>query len=248
MSISTAEELENLKKIGSIVGRCLDHMSKKIEPGMTTGELDDIGKAFLDFHGATSAPKIVYNFPGITCISVNHEAAHGVPSPHKKLKAGDLVNIDVSAELNGFFADTGGSFIIPPITPIKQKVCDVAMSAMWKGISAAKHGSKLNEIGKAMEGEARSHGLTVIRDLGSHGVGRWLHEEPDFIPGYFDKKDRRMLTEGTVITVEPFVSTGAKHVVDSGDGWTLLNPGHFTAQYEHTIVITRDKPLMLTLA
>lgn len=248
MSITSVEDLENLKKIGSIVARCLEHMAKKLEPGMTTHELDEIGRVFLEFHGARSAPKLVYNFPGTTCISVNHEAAHGVPSRLKKLNAGDLVNIDVSAERYGYFADTGGSFIIPPVTPLKQKVCDVARETMWKGIAAAVHGQKLNEIGRAMENEARKNGLTVIHNLCSHGVGRALHEEPDQIPGYYDKKDRRLLQEGTVITVEPFVSTGARNVIDSGDGWTLVNPRHFTAQYEHTIVITRGKPLIMTLA
>lgn len=247
MSITSIEDLEHLKKIGSIVARCLEHMSKKLEPGMNTHELDEIGRKFLSFYGARSAPQVVYDFPGTTCISVNHEAAHGIPSRFKKLNAGDLINIDVSAELNGYFADTGGSFIIPPVTPIKKKVCDVAMATMWKGISAAIHGGRLNEIGRAMESEAKKNGLTVIRNLCSHGVGRALHEEPDHITGYYDPKDRRILKEGTVITVEPFVSTGARKVIDSGDGWTLVNPDHFTAQYEHTIVITKGKPLIMTL-
>ncbi len=154
----------------------------------------------------------------------------------------------MSAELNGYFADTGGSFIIPPITPLKKKICDVAMATMWKGIQAAVHGRKLNSIGKAMEAEAQRNGLSIIRNLCSHGVGRWLHEEPDHIPGFYDKNDRRVLKEGTVITVEPFVSTGARNVIDSGDGWTLINPKHFTAQYEHTIVITKGAPLVMTLS
>lgn len=247
MSITGIEDLENLKKIGSIVARCLDHMSKKLEPGMTTHDLDEIGRIFLELHGAKSAPKLVYDFPGTTCISVNHEAAHGIPSVHKKLAAGDLINIDVSAELNGYFADTGGSFIMPPITPIKKKVCEVAKETMWKGIAASVHGNKLNQIGKAMESEAHKNGLSVIRNLCSHGVGRWLHEEPEHIPGYYDKKDNRVLKEGMVITIEPFVSNGARHVIDGGDGWTLVNPNHFTAQYEHTIVITKAQPLIMTL-
>lgn len=246
MTITSAEDLEALQKIGSIVGRCLDFMSKKLEPGMTTFDLDEIGRVFLESHGAKSAPKLVYNFPGTTCISLNHEAAHGIPSKNKKLAAGDLINIDVSAELNGYFGDTGGSFIIPPIDPIKKKVCDVAMSTMWSGIAEASHNKKLNLIGKAMEKNTKAHGLSVVTNLGSHGVGRWLHEEPEFIAGYYDKSDNRILKEGMVITVEPFVSTGAEHVEQSDDGWTLVNPGHFTAQYEHTLVVTRGKPLILT--
>jgi methionyl aminopeptidase len=246
MCISSVEELLGLKKVGSIVARCLDHMSKQLEPGITTRELDEIGRVFLEQHGAQSAPRLVYQFPGTTCISVNHEAAHGIPKSTKRLAAGDLVNIDVSAELDGFFADTGGSFIIPPVDPVKQKVCTVAKAAMWKGIGAAVHGARLNEIGRAMETEARRHDLSVIRNLCSHGVGRWLHEEPEAIPGYYDKRDRRRLQEGLVITVEPFVSNGARIVQDSGDGWTLVNPGHYTAQYEHTIVITKGEPVLIT--
>lgn len=245
--IASAEDLENLKKIGSIVGKCLNLMSKKLEPGMSTYDLDEIGREFLELHGAQSAPKLVYKFPGTTCISMNHEAAHGVPSRIKKLEAGDLVNIDVSAELNGFFADTGGSFVMPPVTPIKKQVCEVAMTTMWKGISAAGHGQKLNEIGRAMQTEAQQNGLSLIKNLCSHGIGRWLHEEPDHIPGYYDPSDLRVLAEGTVITVEPFVSNGAQEVIESGDGWTLINPGHFTAQYEHTIVITKGQALVMTL-
>lgn len=246
MDVQTEEDLIGLQKIGRIVANCLQYMSKQLEPGMTTFELDNLGKKFLEKHGAKSAPKMVYNFPGTTCISVNHEAAHGLPSRDKVLAAGDLVNIDVSAELGGYFGDTGGSFIIPPETPVKRKVCDVAMTAMWAGINAASHNVKLNEIGRAIESEAKKHGLTVIRDLCSHGVGRWLHEEPDAIPGYYDKSDRRMLREGMVITIEPFISNGAKHIEDTDDGWTLVTPKHFTAQYEHTIVLTKDKALIMT--
>lgn len=247
MTISSNADIIALKKIGGIVARCLEHMAKRLEPGMTTHELDELGRKYLELHGAQSAPQLVYKFPGTTCISINHEAAHGIPSKTKKLQAGDLVNIDVSAELNGYFADTGGSFIMPPIHAIKQKVCSVAMSSLNKGIKAATHGAKLNEIGRAMENEAKKNGLTVIRNLCSHGVGRWLHEDPETIPGYYDKNDRRFLKEGMVITLEPFVSNGAHWVEDSGDGWTLLNPKHFTAQYEHTMIITKAEPMIMTL-
>jgi len=247
MSINSEKDLIALRKIGKIVARCLQHMISKLEPGITTAELDEIGGQFLTAHGARSAPKITYNFPGYTCISVNEEAAHGIPGP-RILKAGDLVNIDVSAELDGFFADTGGSAIIPPESKIHLKICAVAKKALESAMLEARAGARLNRIGHAIENEAIANGLTVIENLGSHGVGRALHEEPGFIPGYYDKSDKRVLKENQVITIEPFISSGAHEVFDKGDGWTLVtNSGIFTAQYEHTLVITKGAPLIMTL-
>ena len=247
MSINSEQDLIGLRKIGKIVARCLQLMQSKLEPGMTTAELDAIGGEFLAAHGAKSAPKLVYNFPGFTCISVNEEAAHGVPG-FKVLKAGDLVNIDVSAELDGYFADTGGSAIIPPEKRIHQQICETAKRALEAAMLEARAGAKINRIGHAIEREAVLNGFTVIENLGSHGVGRALHEEPEFIAGYYNKRDKRVLQEGQVITIEPFISSGAREVFDNGDGWTLVtNPGIYTAQYEHTMVITKGKPLIMTL-
>lgn len=247
MSINSEKDLEGLRKIGKIVARCLRHMHAQLEPGITTAELDALGGRFLESYGARSAPQLVYNFPGFTCISVNEEAAHGVPGD-KKLKAGDLVNIDVSAELDGYFADTGGSAIIPPESKLHLQICAVARQALENAMLEARAGAKLNRIGYAIEKEALRNGLTVIENLGSHGVGRALHEEPGFIQGYWDKKDKRVLKENQVITIEPFISSGARVVAENGDGWTLVtNPGIFTAQYEHTMVITKGKPLIMTL-
>jgi methionyl aminopeptidase len=247
MSINSEKDLEGLRKVGRIVARCLQYMQSKLEPGITTRELDTLGGQFLAEHGARSAPKITYNFPGHTCISVNEEAAHGIPGS-KVLKAGDLVNIDVSAELDGYFADTGGSAIIPPESKLHQQLCAAAKRALECAILEARGGARLNRIGYAIETEAARNGFTVIENIGSHGVGRALHEEPGFIAGYYDKRDKRILKKNQVITIEPFISSGASTVVENGDGWTLVtNPGIFTAQYEHTIVITDDKPLIMTL-
>jgi len=248
MSINSEKDLISLRKIGKIVAQCLKHMQARIEPGMTTQELDTIGGVFLSRHGARSAPQLTYNFPGYTCISVNEEAAHGIPG-NKILKAGDLINIDVSAELDGYFADTGGSTIIPPKSNLYLQICRTAQKALESALLEARAGAKLNRIGHAIENEALRNGFTVIENLGSHGVGRALHEEPDFIPGYYDKNDKRILKENQVITIEPFISSGAHEVFENGDGWTLVTqPGFFTAQYEHTLVITKGRPLIMTLA
>ncbi|NCN42212.1 type I methionyl aminopeptidase [bacterium] len=247
MSISSEKDLEGLRKVGRVVARCLRHMQAQLEPGITTGELDQIGGQFLEYHGARSAPKLTYNFPGFTCISVNEEAAHGVPGS-RSLSAGDLVNIDVSAEIDGYFADTGGSTILPPKSRLHLRLCATAQQALERAMFEARDGAKLNQIGLAIENEAKRSGLTVIQNLGSHGVGRALHEEPGFIAGYYNKNDNRTLKAKQVITIEPFISSGANEVFDKGDGWTLVtNHGAFTAQYEHTIVITKGKPLIMTL-
>lgn len=247
MSINSERDLEGLRKVGKIVARCLQLMQSKLEPGMTTAELDAIGGEFLALNGARSAPQLTYKFPGFTCISVNEEAAHGIPGA-KVLKAGDLVNIDVSAELGGYFADTGGSAIIPPELKLHQKICATARRALELAMLEARAGARLNRIGHAIEREAHAQGLTVIENLGSHGVGRALHEEPGFIAGFYDKRDKRVLRENQVITIEPFISSGAREVFENGDGWTLItSPGIFTAQYEHTLVITKGKPLIMTL-
>jgi methionyl aminopeptidase len=247
MSIENENDLIALRKIGKIVAQCLQYMGAKLEPGITTLELDQLGQVFLEKHGARSAPQLVYNFPGTTCISVNEEAAHGIPGA-RIFGAGDLVNIDVSAELGGYFADTGGSFIIPPESNLKSNLCLATKRALEMAMRAAQAGKPLNSIGKAIEKEAHRNNLTVIENLGSHGVGRALHEEPDFIPGYYDPDEKRILRENQVITIEPFLSTGAREVFETGDGWTLATAKRYlTAQYEHTMVITKGKPLIMTL-
>ncbi len=247
MTIENYGDLIGLKKIGTIVADCLQLMGKLLEPGITTKELDKIGEAYLARFGAKSAPQITYKFPGATCISVNHCVAHGIPG-EQVLKASDLVNIDVSAELDGYFADTGASFIVPPKSKAKEHVCRATQLALQKAMQEARANRPLNVIGKAIEQVAKKERLTIIENLGSHGVGRSLHEAPDSIPSYYDPRDKRRLHKGLVITIEPFLSTGARLVHEESDGWSLTTPKQFlTVQYEHTMVITDGKPLVMTL-
>lgn len=246
MTIETEQDLERLKVIGKIVGRVLQAMIQKAEPGMTTLELDGIGQDLLDQYGVRSAPRLTYDFPGATCISINEEAAHGIPGD-RVINGGDVVNIDVSAELNGYFADTGGTFLIPPISPQKQRLCQATKLALSQAISKAQAGQPINQIGKAIQKVAKDKGYKVIKNLCSHGVGRALHEEPKEIQGYYDPSDKRTLWEGLVITIEPFLSTKSRFVTETGDGWTLSGvAGNLSAQYEHTMVITKGKPILVT--
>jgi methionyl aminopeptidase len=247
MTIESEQDLQGLKAIGHIVASTLKQMMDYAEPGMTTLELDAYGRRLLEQQGARSAPELAYNFPGATCISVNEEVAHGIPG-ERVIQAGDLVNIDVSAELNGYYGDTGGSFVVPPGDPVKQRLCDSTQLALKKAMQEARAGQPLNQIGRAIEKVARAKGFRVIKNLCSHGVGRSLHEEPKEIPGYFRAKDHRRLHKGQVITIEPFLSTRSVYVNEADDGWTLLAaPGNLAAQYEHSMVITDSAPIILTI-
>ena len=246
MIIDNDDDLKHLKAIGRIVFETLLLMKKSLKPGISTIELDRIGEKNLARYGARSAPILMYDFPGHTCISINDEAAHGIPSG-RKVAPGDVVNIDVSAELNGYFGDTGATFTVPPLDPRIEYLCQITRKSLNAAMSVARAGAKINQIGQAIERTAINAGFTTIRDLGSHGIGLSLHEEPHFIQNFYDKSDTRTLSEGQVITIEPFLSNGASRAVTADNGWALLiGEGNRSAQYEHTMVITKGKPQVLT--
>jgi methionyl aminopeptidase len=247
MIVTGDADIAGLQRIGRIVARVMDAMLESLEPGMTTAELDAQGAKLLAAHGARSAPQLVYNFPGATCISINEEAAHGIPGA-RVIHAGDVVNVDVSAELDGYFADTGGTRVVPPSNEIKDRLCSASREALTSALAQVRAGERINVIGRAIEATARRHRFTVIENLGSHGVGRGLHEEPSFIQGYDNPKDRRLLKEGMVITIEPFLSTHSRFLQEAGDGWTLRGEeGSLSAQYEHTLIVTKGEPIIVTL-
>lgn len=248
MTIENDADLAALKKIGGIVARTLQAMGKALEPGMATRELDEIGRALLEREGARPAPALTYGFPGATCISVFPDVAHGIPND-RVLKAGDLVNIDVSAELDGYFADTGASFAMPPSSPRIERLARDGKRALWSGIGSVRAGAKLGDIGRSIEAFADRHGYSLIRNLASHGVGRGLHEEPKEIPTWKDARERRSIHEGMVFTIEPFLSLGSRWAVEGDDDWTLrTDTGQPTVQYEHTLVATRRGAIILTAA
>lgn len=248
MTVGSQKDIDGLKEIGKIVALTINEMKRQTRVGMTTKDLDHIGEMILTSRGAVSAPKSTKNFPGNTCISINHEVAHGIPS-NRIIQPGDLINIDVSAELGGYFADAGHSFQLTPYDSSLTRLCRYTHLTMMKVISSLKHGVKLNEVGRIIQAEAAKGGYRVVQNLCSHGVGRSLHESPTEILPVYNKHDKRVLREGMVITIEPFLSTGADYVVEQSDGWTLCLPGSgFVAQHEHSIIITKNQPIILTVA
>ncbi|UXU50793.1 type I methionyl aminopeptidase [Staphylococcus arlettae] len=247
MIVKTNEELQALKDIGYICALIRDKMQEATVPGITTKELDDIAKELFEQHGALSAPIHDENFPGQTCISVNEEVAHGIPGK-RVIREGDLVNIDVSALKNGYYADTGISFVVGEAdNPMKQKVCDVALEAFDAAMTKVKPGTKLSQIGKAVHATARKNDVTVIKNLTGHGVGQSLHEAPSHVMNYYDPKDKTLLKEGTVIAVEPFISSNATFVTEGKNEWAFETKNKsYVAQIEHTVIVTKDGPLLTT--
>ncbi|MFC4323054.1 type I methionyl aminopeptidase [Litchfieldia salsa] len=246
MIAKTEEDFNGLKEIGKIVASIRDELVQRTNPGITTKELDDIAGELFEKAGSVSAPKGEYNFPGYTCISVNEEVAHGIPSP-RVIQEGDLVNIDVSGSKNGYFADTGISFVVGEGEEILTKICNVAKEAFEAGLKKAKPGSKKSGIGKVVFQTARQNGLTVIKNLTGHGIGRTIHEAPDHIYNYYDTWDDELLKDGMVIAFEPFISTLEEEVFQKEDGWTYATEKSFVAQMEHTIIITKNGPIIVTL-
>ena len=247
MVVSNETELTQLREIGRICGNTVKHMASRMEPGMTTAELDAIGRKYLEDHGAESAPEVCYQFPGATCISVNEEVAHGIPGS-RVLAAGDLINIDVSAVKDGFFGDTGASFVIPPGKSRLEKLCRDGKRALFVGLNQVQPGKPFANIGKAIGTFAAKNRYTLIQNLASHGIGRSLHEEPGELSTWPDPSERRIIEEGQVFTVEPFLSMGGEWADGTDDPWTLVSaPRAMTVQYEHTIVASRTGPIILTL-
>jgi methionyl aminopeptidase len=246
MIAKTEEDFNGLKEIGRICGMIRDELVRRTKPGITTKELDEIAGELFQKEGAVSAPNGEYDFPGYTCISVNEEVAHGIPGS-RVIKEGDLVNIDVSGSKNGYFADTGISIVVGNGDEVLKRLCEVAKLAFEEGLKKAKPGSRKSALGKAVVKTARNHGFTVIENLTGHGIGRTIHEEPEYIYNYYEPSDDELLKDGMVIAFEPFISTFDEEVVEKGDGWTYITEQSFVAQYEHTMILTKNGPIITTL-
>lgn len=247
MSITNDAELNGMKKASEAVAYTLKQMIDYAKPGMTTKELDEFGNSILTKYGAKSAPYLTYGFPGYTCISVNNEFCHGIPTDKRILQEGDLINIDVSAELDGFWSDNGASFVLGKDINGHQTLVNASKEILQKAINNIKGGVRIADIGELIETEAKKRGLKVVRNITGHGVGRSLHEEPFEIANYRDRFNRQRFRKNSVVAIETFISTDSTIAVTLDDDWTMVgNKGGFMAQHEHTIVVTDDRPLILT--
>jgi methionyl aminopeptidase len=247
MSIDTQKDLEALKEVGRIVRLALNEMRKQVRAGATTAEVDVAGAAVLEREGAKSAPVTIYGFPAATCISVNDEIVHGIPS-ERMIMSGDLVKLDVTAEKDGYIADAAITVPVVPMSDEKLRLITCAEKAFYQGLLAVRVGHCVNEVGRMVEREVRRNGFTVIPQLSGHGVGRAIHEEPP-VPNYFDPRMQHRLTAGLVITLEPIICMGSGRIRKATDGWTIkTEDGEVAAHFEHTVVVTNGSPLLLTAA
>lgn len=247
MSIKSQLEFDRLRAIGKIVRKALDAMAQAARPGMTTEELDRLGSAVLAQEGAEAAPPKVYGFPGSVCISVNEEAIHGVPGS-RVLRANDLLKLDLVAEKDGFFADAAITVPVGAPNAGASALIRCAESAFRQASRVARAGNRVYEIGRAVEGEVRRCGFSVMRELCGHGVGRTIHEAPS-IPNYHEPRCRSRLSRGLVIAIEPIIAAGAGRGELQPDNWTICTADRsLSAHYEHTLVITNGEPILLTAA
>lgn len=247
MSIETDADWRGLRTVGRVVRLALDALEQHAQPGVTTRELDDVAARLFAAHHARSAPSLVYGFPGTVLISVNDEVVHGVPGS-RRLRRGDVVKLDVTAEKGGYMADAARTVVLEGESEAGRRLRTCVRSAFARALKVARAGRLVSEIGRTVEAEVRRHGFSVVRTLGGHGIGRTIHESPS-VPNYQNPRQSDVLTEGLVLAIEPIITAGSGAVFEDRDGWTIkTKDGSLAAHHEHTVVITRGRPVLLTAA
>jgi methionyl aminopeptidase len=245
MSIESHADWTGLRAAAHVAKLTLDALQTHVKAGVTTAELDAVAAGVFRQHGSRSAPASVYGFPGTVLISVNDEIVHGIPGK-RRIERGDLVKLDVTVEKDGYIADAARSVVVDAGSSTARRLAQCAEASFHAALVVARAGTFVNEIGRAVEREARAWGFSVVRGLTGHGVGRTIHEAPE-IPNEYDPRQRDVLTDGLVITIEPMITAGSRRAIQDSDGWTIrTHDGSWSAHYEHTLVITKDAPIVLT--
>lgn len=240
ITIHTPSDFEGMRKAGRLAAETLDYITPFVKPGVTTGELDDLCHNFILEHGATPAPLNYRGFPKSICTSINHVICHGIPGP-KKLKNGDIVNIDVTVILDGWHGDTSRMFFVGDKVSIKAKLLvEATYESMMKGIEVVKPGATLGDIGHAIQTHAEGKRFSVVRDFCGHGLGRVFHEAPSVLH-YGEPGTGTVLEEGMFFTIEPMINTGTWEAKILDDGWTAVTKDRgLSAQFEHSLAVTKD--------
>jgi methionyl aminopeptidase len=243
--LKSAREIENMKAAGKLLASVHKELRKIIKPGVTTWEIDLFVEDYLKKHGATPEQKGYRNYQYATCASINDEVCHGFPRK-EALKEGDIVTIDMVVNLNGALADSAWSYAVGEISEQSQKLLDVTKEALYRGIAASVPGNRVGDIGHAIQSYVEAEGFSVVREFIGHGIGSVIHEKPE-IPHYGLPGKGPRLKEGMVFTIEPMVNVGEWPTKMDSNGWTARTvDGTLSAQYEHTIAITKDGPIILT--
>ncbi|MVX66164.1 methionyl aminopeptidase [Clostridium chromiireducens] len=239
--IKTQEQIEGIKKSAQVNNGILDLISKNIKEGMTTEEIDKLAYDYTISNGGIPATLNYDGYPKSLCVSINDEVCHGIPSKDVILKKGDIVNVDVTTILNGYYSDASRMFMIGEVNYEAKKLVQVAKECLNKGLEAARPWGFLGDIGAAIEEHAKSNGYSVVRDFGGHGIGLDIHEEP-FVFHFGKRGTDMVLAPGMVFTIEPMINEGSHEIfIDENDGWTVLTAdGSLSAQWEHTVLVTEE--------
>ena len=235
-----------MRAAGRLVGQVLTALAAKVAPGVTTAQLDAIAEGLIVDAGATPAFKGYHGYPATICASVNDEVIHGIPSGQRVLNAGDVISIDVGAKLNGYYGDSAVTLAVGPISEAAATLLRVTEESLYKAIEVVKPGSRISDIGHAVQKHVEAHGFSVVREFVGHGIGQEMHEEPQ-VPNYGEPGRGPRLAEGMVIAIEPMVNAGKPQVKVLSDGWTAVTRDHsLSAHFEHTVAVTADGPWILT--
>lgn len=240
-------EIDKMRQAGRLAAKLLDHLATMVKPGVSTLEINDEAERWTQAHGAKSAPLGYHNFPKSICTSINEVICHGIPNAKQILKEGDIINIDVTPILDGYHGDTSKTFFVGTPSPTAKKLVEVTEECLRRGIAAVEPGGRIGDIGAAIQEYAEAHGFSVVRDFVGHGISHIFHTAPQ-IPHYGTKGKGKRLKPGMVFTIEPMINEGTWEAVVLEDGWTAITKdGKLSAQFEHTIAVTKEGVEILTL-
>jgi methionyl aminopeptidase len=245
--LKSAPEIEAIGRAGAILGALFEELPARIEPEVTTAELDEFAEAFIRAHaGATPAFKGLYGFPATLCVSLNQEVVHGIPGTGRALREGDIVSIDAGVRLEGWYADAARTFLVGDVDPGTRRLVDVTREALLQGIAQLAAGKHLGDVGRAIQATAEEAGFSVVRDLVGHGIGRSPHEEPN-VPNFGRPGKGVRLETGMVLAIEPMVALGSGRVRTLADRWTVVTTdGSPSAHFEHTVAVVDGGVRVLT--
>lgn len=246
--IKSSDEIRKMRVAGKLASDVLMMIKEHVKPGITTAELDQLCHNYIvDVQNAIPAPLNYKGFPKSICTSINHQVCHGIPSDSKKLKSGDIINIDVTVIKDDYHGDTSRMFLVGKTTTLAKRLCDVTRESMIRGIKEVKPGAKLGDIGAAIQEYAESNNFSVVREYCGHGIGKNFHESPQIL--HYGKRGQGLtIEEGMIFTIEPMINAGSYATRTLNDGWTVVTRDHeLSAQYEHTILVTKDGFDILTL-
>ncbi|HSM16200.1 MAG TPA: type I methionyl aminopeptidase [Gemmatimonadales bacterium] len=247
ITIKSPREVEIMARAGRIVAETLQLVRAECRPGRSTEDLDQVAEAFIRSHpGATPSFKGLYGYPKTLCTSINEEIVHGIPSPERVLREGNILSVDVGVYLEGLHADSATTIAVGEVTPEAVRLLDVTRRCLEAGVVQARHGNYVGDIGYAVQQVAEHAGFGVVRELVGHGIGTEFHEEPQ-IPNFGAPRRGRRLLEGMTVAIEPMITAGDPATKTLADKWTVVTAdGSLSAHFEHTVAITRDGPRILT--